>query len=247
MKIKDKVIIITGASSGLGRETALHLSRSGAHVVLVAQSKERLTEVQAEIEKITGEFPLIVCCDVSSEDEVAGMTARIKEEYGYVDVLINNAGIGVYRVSEKISNQEMRRHFKINFYGTYYCIKALLPLIKPQEAGYILNVGSLFGRIVPFADVSVYAATKFALAGFTEGLRKELKSQGIGVGLLMPGSINTPFQNKKKKTERKAPAFLTLEPHKVAKVIEKMIRRNKKNIILPKWMPLLFRIIAVLR
>ena len=247
MKIKDKVIIITGSSSGLGKETAIQLSRLGGKVVLVARSKERLTEVQAEIEEITGESPLIVCCDVSSEDDVAGMTARIKEKYGHVDVLINNAGIGVYRVSEEISNQEMRRHFEINFYGAYYCIKALLPLIKAQEAGYILNVGSLFGRIVPFADVSVYAATKFALAGFTEGLRKELKSQGIGVGLLMPGSINTPFQNKKGEGERKAPAFLTLEPDRIVKVIKKMIRRNMKNIILPKWMLLLFRIIAIIR
>ena len=156
-----------------------------------------------------------VQCDITSEEEVAIMAARVKEKYGHVDVLINNAGIGKYRVSEEISNQEMRRHFETNFYGAYYCIKALLPLIKAQEAGYILNVGSLLGKIVPFANVSVYAATKFALAGFTEGLRKELKSQGISVGLLMPGSINTPFQNKKGEVERKAPAFLILEPERL--------------------------------
>lgn len=230
-----------------GRETAIQLSRLGGKVVLVARSQSKLKEVQTRIEEIIKETPLAVQCDITSEEEVAIMAARVKEKYGHVDVLINNAGIGKYRVSEEISNQEMRRYFETNFYGAYYCIKALLPLIKAQEAGYILNVGSLFGRIVPFADVSVYAATKFALTGFTEGLRKELKSQGIGVGLLMPGSINTPFQNKKGEGERKAPAFLTLEPDRVVKVIEKMIRRNKKNIILPKWMLLLFRIIAVIR
>ena len=246
MEIKDKVIVITGASSGLGRETALHLSRLGAHVVLVARSEGRLKDLQADIKEITGESPLVIQCDISSEEEVARMTSRVKERYDHVDVLINNAGIGKYRVSEEISNQEMRSHFETNFFGAYYCIKTLLPLIKQEGAGYILNVGSLFGKIA-FADVSVYAATKFALVGFSEGLRKELKPHGIGVGHIMPGSINTPFQSKKENGERKAPSFLTLEPDRVAKVIEKMIRRGKKNVVLPGWMLPLFRIMAVLR
>lgn len=245
MEIKEKVIIITGASSGLGRETALLLSRSAAHVVIVARSKKRLKDVQDEIKQITGESPLAVRCDISSEEDVASMAAKVKEKYDHVDVLINNAGIGKYRVSEEISNQEMRNHFETNFYGAYYCIKALLPLIKSQGAGYILNVGSLFGKI-GFADVSVYAATKFALAGFTEGLRQELKPHGIGVGLLMPGPINTSFQDNRQEGERKASAFITLKPGRVAKVIEKMIQRNKKNVILPRWMLLFFRITAAL-
>ncbi len=246
MQIKDKVIIITGASSGLGRETALQLSGLGGKVVLAARSEKKLEDVQAEIKEITKESPLAVRCDISSEEDVARMAARIKEKYGHVDVLINNAGIGKYRLSEKISNQEMRTHFETNFFGAYYCIKALLPLIKLKRAGYILNVGSLFSKIA-LADVSVYAATKFALAGFTEGIRKELKPFNIGVGLLMPGSINTSFQNKKRKGELKAPAFLTLEPDRVAKVIEIMIIRNKKNVVFPKWMLLVLRIMAIFR
>ena len=245
MKIIDKIIVITGASSGLGRETALHLSRLEAHVVLVARSEGRLKDVQSEIKEITGQSPLTVRCDISSEEDVARMAAKVKEKYDHVDVLINNAGIGKYRVTEEISNQEMRNHFETNFYGAYYCTKALLPLIKSHGAGYMLNVGSLFGKIA-FADVSVYAATKFALTGFTEGLRQELKPHGIGVGLLMPGPINTSFQDNRQEGERKAPAFITLEPSRVAKVIEKMIRRNKKNVILPRWMLLFFRITAAL-
>ena len=245
MKIKDKIIVITGASSGLGRETALHLSRLGAHVVLVARSEGRLKDVQSEIKEITGKPPLVVRCDVSSEGDVANMASIVKEKQCHVDVLINNAGIGKYRVSEEISNQEMRDHFETNFYGAYYCIKALLPLIKSQGAGYILNVGSLFSKIA-FADVSVYAATKFALAGFTEGLRKELKPDGIGVGLLMPGSINTHFQDKKVMGCRKPPKLLTLEPSEVARAIEKMIRRNKKDVVLPEWMLLFVRVTAAL-
>jgi len=104
MKIKDKIIVITGASSGLGRETALHLSRLEAHAVLIARSEGRLKDVQSEIKEITGESPLAVRCDISSEEDVASMAAKVKEKYDHVDVLINNAGIGNYRVSEEISN-----------------------------------------------------------------------------------------------------------------------------------------------
>ncbi len=163
------------------------------------------------------------------------MAALVRKNSNHVDVLINSAGLGRYRPSEMISNQEMRQHFEVNFYGTYYCIKALLPLMKPQNAGYILNIGSIFAKYASFPEVSVYAASKFALRGFSDGLRRELKPYGIGVGLLMPGVVNTPFQDKKAAGERKAPAFLMLEASDVAKVIETMIQRQKKSLTLPRW------------
>jgi len=199
-----------------------------------------LKQVQDEITEITKKSPLIIRCDITIEEDVSRMAAIVSKNYGCLNVLINSAGIGKYRVSEMISNQEMRRHFEVNFFGTYYCIKALLPLIKTQDSGYILNIGSLFGKCVPFADVSVYAASKFALRGFSDGLRKELKSYGIGVGHLMPGAVNTAFQDKKETGERKAPPFLTLEADDVAKAIEQMIRYGKNSVMLPKWMPLIF-------
>lgn len=245
MDIKDKVILITGGSSGIGRETAIHLSRLGAKVILVARSKDRLTQVQHAIKEVTMEPPLIVQCDITIEEDVSRMAAIVRKNYNHVDVLVNCAGIGRYRVSEMMSNQEMRQHFEVNFYGTYYCIKALLPIMKAQGTGYILNVGSLFGKWVPFPNVSVYAASKFALRGFSDGLRRELNPYGIGVGLLMPGSVNTPFQDKKEAGERKAPAFLTMEAVDVAKAIEKMIRRRNKNVILPRWVSPVFWIRAI--
>jgi uncharacterized protein len=240
MNIKDKVVLITGGSSGIGKATAIHLSRLGAKVILVARSEGRLKPVQDEITEITKESPLIIQCDITIEEDISRMADIVSRNFDHLDVLINSAGIGKYRVSEMISNQEMRRHFEVNFYGAYYCIKALLPLMKSQDSGYILNIGSLFGKGVPFADVSVYAASKFALRGFSDGLRKELKSFGIGVGHLMPGAVNTAFQDKKEAGERKAPAFLTLEADDVVKAIEKMIRYRKNSVMLPKWMPLIF-------
>jgi hypothetical protein len=148
----------------------------------------------------------------------------VRKNYDRIDVLINCAGIGRYHPSEMMSNQEMRRHFEVNVYGTYYCIKALLHLLKSLGDAYVLNIGSLFAKIVPFSDVSVYAASKFALRGFSDGLRKELKPYGIGVGHLMPTPVNTPFQDKKDAGERRVPAFLTLNAIQVAKMIAKMIQ-----------------------
>jgi len=233
MNIKDKIVVITGASSGLGETTALHLSKQGAKTILVARSYKELENVKLKIMKITQNPPLIIKCDISLEHEVSNMIKTIQEHYTHVDVLINNAGIGKYIPSEEMTNKEMQTHFEVNFFGTFYCTKAILPLIKNQTEGYILNIASLFS-LISFADVSVYAATKFALAGFTKGLRQELKKYNIKVGLLMPSSINTPFQ-KKKMGNRKSPNFMMLEPENVANKIEMMIKTTKKELILPKW------------
>lgn len=241
MELENKVIIITGASRGLGKETALHLSRLGAKVVLVARSEGQLKDVQGEINAITGDAPLTVRCDISSTEDVSIMAAKVKEKYGKVDVLVNNAGFATYRKSENLSNQEMQKHFEVNFFGAYYCIKALLPLIKQNGSGYILNIGSLFSQVA-LAENSVYAATKFALAGFTEGLRLEMKPFGIGVGLFLPGPMDTSFQNIREESAVNAPKFMTLDPQKAAVVLENMIRRNKKTVILPVWMLMLLKI-----
>lgn len=235
MAIENKIIVITGASKGLGREMAVHFSQKKAVVILVARTETLLQQVQKEIKKLTGHAPLIIPCDISSENEVSRMAAVLQGKFHHIDVLINNAGFATYRLSENLSNQEMRRHFEVNFFGAYYCIKALLPLLKQSESGYILNIGSLFSQIA-LAENSVYAATKFALAGFSEGLRRELKPYGIGVGLLLSGPMKTPFQEGRAENALKAPEFLVLDPKKVAVTLEKMIGRQKKKVILPGWM-----------
>lgn len=241
MDMENKTMVITGASKGLGREMALYFSQKKANVILVARTEALLHQIQGEIEKLTGKAPLTITCDISSEDDVNRMAAIIQEKVHHVDALINNAGFATYRVSEKISNQEMRRHFGVNFFGAYYCIKALLPLIKKSRSGYILNVGSLFSRIA-LAENSVYAATKFALAGFTEGLRRELKPLGIKVGLFLPGPMKTSFQEHRGEDAIKPSKSMVLDPKKVAMTIEEMVRRHKKKVTLPVWLLLALKI-----
>ncbi len=247
MDIKNKTVLITGGSSGIGKATAIQLSRAGAKVIIAARSESLLREAHDEIHQITDEYPLTVSCDITVEEEVLTMADTVREKYGQLDVLINNAGICKYLASEKISNETMRRHFEVNFFGAYYCTQAMLPLIKTQGNGYILNVGSLYGKVVPFADVSAYAATKFALKGYSDGLRKELKPFGIGVGLLMPGPVNTSWQARKEPDERQTPASLMVEPEQIARVMEKMIKHEKKNVIHPKWMYPLLRMMAAIK
>ena len=120
MELSNKVIIITGASKGLGKAVAIQLSRITPHLILIARSEQLLQQVQEEIADSTGHSPCVIRCDISSEADVNWMAALVEEEYGRVDVLANNAGMGIYRVSEDISNQEMRRHFEVNFFGNQF-------------------------------------------------------------------------------------------------------------------------------
>lgn len=220
MTIAQKTIVITGASKGLGRAMALHCSQKHADVILVARTEALLQQAQEEIRVLTGSAPMILTCDISSERDVQRMVDSIHQKYQQIDVLINNAGVGIYRESESISNQEMRRQFEINFFGAYHCIKGLLPLIKQSDSGYIVNIGSLFSRVA-LAENSVYAATKFALAGFTEGLRRELKPSGIGVGLMLLGAMRTSFQQNRDNGMVSVPNRFVLDPHTVANVFRK--------------------------
>jgi len=235
MDLNDKVVVITGASKGLGKQTALHLSNLGARVILVARSADLLQNVTKEIKEITGKEALAISCDISDEKDVEKMATIIQEKFQRVDVLINNAGIGIYKPLERLSNIEMRRHFEVNFYGPYYCTKALLSSLKQSKSGYILNIGSLFSK-VSLGENSVYAATKHALAGFSQGLGQELKRYKIKVGIFMPGAMKTSFQDDREEGAIQMPEIFMLNLDKATSIIGKMIKKKKKQVIMYRWM-----------
>jgi uncharacterized protein len=241
MEALDKTIVITGASKGLGREIAVRLSQKYANIVLVARSKDLLEQLRKEITERSGRAPLVIACDIADEDEVRRMAATVQEKFKCVDVLVNNAGIGIHKLAEQMTNEEMRKQFAVNVYGPFYCIKALLPLLKIGQSGYILNVGSLVSKI-SFADNSVYAATKFALSGFSEGLRHEMKKFNIKVGLFLPGVMDTTFQEDRGENAHKVPAMMIIDPKKAAGVIDKMIGKRKNKVYMYRWMLWLMKI-----
>lgn len=240
MKLVNKTIVITGATKGLGKEIAIHLSQKYSNLILIARSKSSLDVLQKEIQKLSGRTPMIINCDISNENDVVHMSKIIQNEFNHIDVLINNAGIAVHRVSEQITSGEMRKQFETNVFGTFYCIKSLLPLLKNSESGYILNVGSLASQI-PFSDNSVYASTKSAISCLSAGLYLELKKVKIKVGLFVPGIMNTSFQEDRKEGLSRIELFLSLNPQKAALYIAKMISKRKKKAVMHRWMLLFMK------
>jgi hypothetical protein len=235
MTLSNRTIVITGASKGLGREIALRLNQQQANIILVARSIDLLEQTGQAMERAGGKKPMTIACDVSKEDDVKRMAETVRSGYDHVDALVNNAGIGIYKTIEDMTGMEMQEQFAVNMHGLFYCVKALLPLIKRSDSGYILNIGSLFSKTA-FADNSIYAATKHALSGFSEGLRQEMKKHHIKVGLFMPGPMNTSFQDHRDKNATKPPKRIALNPASVAEKIEKMIVKREKEVYMYRWM-----------
>ncbi|MEW6187482.1 MAG: SDR family NAD(P)-dependent oxidoreductase [Thermodesulfobacteriota bacterium] len=235
MELVGKTILITGASKGLGRAIAVRLNRKQANLILVARSNEYLEQTAQLIEQDGGKKPLTIPCDISREEEVERMAEIIRGQYDHLDTLVNNAGIGIYKTADRMTSVEMREQFAVNLFGPFYCIKALLPLMKRSKGGYILNIGSLFSKTA-LADNSLYAATKYALAGFSKGLRQEMKKHPIHVGLFLPGPMKTSFQDLRDEKATKAPGLFTLQPERAAAEVEKMIVKRKKEVCMYRWM-----------
>jgi short-subunit dehydrogenase len=186
-----RVIAITGASAGIGRATAVRLARSGAAVVLCARRRNRLDEVVAEIARAGGEADAIVA-DVTKEDDMQALVARAVDRFGRLDVMVCNAGFGIYGRIDDITAAQMRRLMDVNYLGSYHAARAALPIFRRQAGGHVILVSSIVGkRGVPY--MGAYAATKFAQVGLAECLRAELTGSGIDVSTVFPISTDTDF------------------------------------------------------
>lgn len=186
--IDNKVIIITGASSGLGEATARHLAAAGARVVLAARRAEKLAALQAEIEAAGGRA-LSVETDVSQRSSVEALAQRTLDTFGRIDVLVNNAGIMPLSPLASLNVDEWERMIDVNVKGVLYGIAAVLPTMQAQQGGHIINLSSVAGLRVSAGLGTVYSATKFAVKAISEGLRIELVDDNIRVTTLYPGAV----------------------------------------------------------
>lgn len=185
--IEGKVVVITGASSGLGEATARLLSAQGATVVLGARRVDRLQSLADELNGNGGKA-LAITTDVTDHDQVKKLVDAAVETYGRVDVIINNAGLMPSSPLERLKLDDWNRMIDVNIKGVLYGIAAALPYMKEQKAGHIINVSSVAGHKVR-AGAAVYAATKHAVRALSEGLRQEVKPYNIRTTVISPGLV----------------------------------------------------------
>ena len=192
MQLIDKISIVTGAGRGIGRCIALAFADEGAHLVLVARSRDQLDTVATEIKK-KGRNAVPVSCDVSSAREVQDLATVVRDEFGQVDILVNNAGISKRSELLKYDDETWLEVIRINLFGTYLCTKAFLPMMEQAGEGRIINMASTAGKN-PFPFNTSYSASKHGVLGFTKSVASEVALTGypgITVNAICPFYINT--------------------------------------------------------
>ncbi|MBW4471721.1 MAG: SDR family NAD(P)-dependent oxidoreductase [Stenomitos rutilans HA7619-LM2] len=188
-KLDGKVAIVTGASSGIGEATAIALAAEGATVAIAARRSDRLNKLAKHITEKGGQV-LSITADVSDEDQVNVMMQKTQAEFGRVDILINNAGVMLLGMIDGANTEDWRRMINLNVLGLMYATHKVLPLMKAQGEGHIVNISSVAGRVAN-AGSGVYNASKWAVGAFSEALRKEVYQNNIRVTIIEPGLVAT--------------------------------------------------------
>jgi NADP-dependent 3-hydroxy acid dehydrogenase YdfG len=191
--IEGKVIVITDASSGLGEAAARHLSEQGAILVLGARRADRIQSIADELTK-NGGRALAIATDVTKYEQVQALVDAAVKTYGRIDVIINNAGLMPHSPLERLKVTEWEQMIDVNIKGVLYGIGAVLPYMKKQKSGQIINVSSVAGHKVTMAG-AVYAATKHAVRALSEGLRQEVKEYNLRTTVISPGAVDTELPN----------------------------------------------------
>jgi len=231
---RDKTVLVTGASSGIGRLLAVRFAREGAcAVALVARREAQLAEVAREVQAL-GARALVLPCDVGDRAAVLATAKTALAELGAVDVLVNNAGYGHHRRFLAWDLDDMERMLRVNFLGSLYWTKALLPQMVERRQGWIVFVASVAGKLaVP--EESAYAASKFAMVGFAEALSIEVEDAGVHVLTVCPGTVRTDFFDEEA-LARMPPISrrMMIEPEVLIDAIFQGLARGKREITVPR-------------
>jgi len=229
------VVIVTGASSGIGEATARLFGANGYRVVLAARRLDRLEALKAEIEK-QGGTALAVETDVSSATALQALVERTLEAYGQIDILFNNAGFGRTKWLEEMdAEKDIAAQIQVNLTSVIQATRAVLPHMIARKSGHIINMCSLAG-FVATPTYTVYAATKFGVRGFSDALRREVGVWGVKVSVIYPGGVATEFgqhMQAKRKTGIKTPKALLLSAEDVARAVLSAARKPVRARILP--------------
>ena len=235
--MQEKIALITGASSGIGRRTALDLAAEGATVVLAARREDRLKELLAELGEGAGHSYCVT--DVSKLSDVEALARHVETRYGRCDILVNNAG---FSRDEPLGTPEapeaVEQVMATNFFGTVYCTNALLPLLERSAPSHVINVASVAGRLA-FGAVGPYVASKFAVVGWTESVVTQLAHKGVHIGLVEPGPIPTEGFPQKALVNDRILKYALAQEADVSKAIRNSIASGKLQRMVPRWYYLL--------
>ncbi len=232
------VVLITGASSGIGAELARQLAADGCRLALAARRADRLETLAEELRKESNADVLTHPTDVAQPSQVAFLVEKTRERFGRLDVLVNNAGVLLMQPFLDMSAGDMQYLLNVNLWGPIHAIRAAAPVMAEQGSGHIIQVGSgVSRRGLPF--MAMYSATKFALAGLTEGLRLELKAKGIHFTTVYPGGVDTemPASVDMSKLPPNYPrhAGMRISTARAARAIRKAIKCRPLEVYVPWW------------
>jgi len=239
MEIKGKVAIVTGASSGIGEATAREFGREGAKVVVAARRVDKLQALAQEINGMQNSAEcLVVQADLSQLEDIQTLVDKTRDRFDRIDILVNNAGFGRLDWLEKLDPvRDIQAQIDVNVMGVIQTTRLVLPVMIKQRAGSIINMCSMAG-LIGTPTYTIYAASKHAVHGFSEALRREVKPWGIDVSLIYPGGVVTEFGQHagiRRKTKATTPKFLLLTAEDVARAVVKLVRRPRPMWIIP-WL-----------
>ena len=229
------VIIVTGASSGIGAATARLFGQRGYRVVLAARRFDRLESLAKEIQ-VAGGQSLPLAADLSVLEDIQSLVENTLQAYGQIDILFNNAGFGRMGWLENLDpEKDIAFQLQVNLRAVVYLARAVLPHMITRHSGHIINMSSIAG-LVATPTYSIYAASKFAVRGFTDALRREVGVYGVRVSAIYPGGVATEFSSHtgaKRKTGVTTPSFLRLSPEDVAMAVWRLAQRPRRTLVIP--------------
>lgn len=234
MKLLNKVVLITGASSGIGRETALQAAAEGAKLMIVARRQTYLRELMLEIKKNHNVDVLMISADLSQPKQIERVVLKAKKHFGRIDYLVNSAGFGEFKPALEFTYNEIEDMFKINTFAMMYLSQLVAEMMIEQGRGQIVFISSISGKIsTPYS--SVYSASKSAIIGYADALRIELKRSGVGVTMINPGPVKTPFFSRTEALEtyyKRIERFASKTEDVAKKLIHAMIK-GRREVNLP--------------